>query len=94
MKEAARLDSKLIGLNPTLAICSNPEFGKDSREAEMEHKKREDNLRKFRYREANLLIGTSIVEDGIELPKANLVVRFDAPKSFRSYLFSKVLIFI
>lgn len=84
------MDQRLVGLNPTLAINSNSDFEKDSREAEMEHKKREDNLRKFRYREANLLIGTSIVEDGIELPKANLVIRFDAPKSFRSYLFSKV----
>lgn len=92
LKEVARLDSRLIGLSPTLAICSTAEFGKDSRELEMEHKKREDNLRKFRYREANLLIATAIVEGGIELPKANLVVRFDAPKSFRSYLLSKVML--
>jgi len=90
LKEAARVDPGLVGLNPTLAICSNPDYGKESREAEMENKKREENLRKFRYREANLLIGTSIIEDGVELPKANLVIRFDLAKSFRSYLFSKV----
>ena len=90
LKQAADVDEKLVGLNPTIAISSNPDFSKDSREAEMEYKKREESLRKFRYREANFLVGTSLLEDVIELPKANLVIRFDESKSFRSYLFSKV----
>lgn len=89
MKEASFSDPKLTGLNPTIAIDPNPEYAKDSREAEMEHKRREECLKKFRYREANILIGTALLEEGIELPKANLVIRFDPAKSFRSYLFSK-----
>ncbi|ODN02294.1 Endoribonuclease Dcr-1 [Orchesella cincta] len=89
LKEASFSDRRLVGLNPTIAIDPNPEYAKDSREAEMEHKRREECLKKFRYREANVLIGTSLLEEGIELPKANLVVRFDPAKSFRSYLFSK-----
>jgi endoribonuclease Dicer len=91
LREAADVDDKLIGLSPTIALSSNPEYEKDSREAEIEYKRREENLRKFRYREANFLVGTSLLEDGIELPKANLVIRFDESKSFRSYLFSKVI---
>ncbi|CAL8072692.1 unnamed protein product [Orchesella dallaii] len=89
LKEASFSDRRLVGLNPTIAIDPNPEYAKDSREAEMEHKRREECLKKFRYREANVLIGTSLLEEGIELPKANLVIRFDPAKSFRSYLFSK-----
>lgn len=89
LREASFADPKLLGLNPTIAIDPNPEYAKDSREAEMEHKRREECLKRFRYREANILIGTSLLEEGIELPKANLVIRFDPAKSFRSYLFSK-----
>lgn len=88
--EAAEADPSLVGLCPTIAVPSNPEYDKESPEAEIEYKKREESLRKFRYREANVLIGTSLLEDGIELPKANLVIRFDESTSFRSYLFSKV----
>ena len=53
-------------------------------------KKQEEILRKFRQREINLLISTSLLEEGIDVPKCNLVVRFDHPTDYRSYLQSKV----
>lgn len=46
-------------------------------------------LRKFRAHETNLLIATSIVEEGVDIPKCNLVVRFDLPTDYRSYVQSK-----
>ncbi|KAG7269208.1 hypothetical protein CRUP_013210 [Coryphaenoides rupestris] len=46
-------------------------------------------LRKFRAHETNLLIATSIVEEGVDIPKCNLVVRFDLPSEYRSYVQSK-----
>lgn len=46
-------------------------------------------LRKFRAHETNLLIATSIVEEGVDIPKCNLVVRFDLPTEYRSYVQSK-----
>ena len=85
----AESDPKLVGLRSVIALPLSNNYGDDSDEAEREYKRREDSLRRFRYREANLLIGTTLLEEGIELPKANLVVRFDEPMSFRSYLFSK-----
>ncbi|XP_051503207.1 endoribonuclease Dicer-like isoform X2 [Myxocyprinus asiaticus] len=56
---------------------------------EVEFRKQEEVLRKFRAHETNLLIATSIVEEGVDIPKCNLVVRFDLPTEYRSYVQSK-----
>lgn len=58
----------------------------ESREAEHEHKTQEEVLRKFRCHECNILIATSVLEQGCDLPKCNLVVRFDLPRTFHSYI--------
>ena len=60
-----------------------------STETEMNFKKQENVLRHFRQHKFNLLIATCIVEEGLDIPKCNLVCRFDFPKSFRSYVQSK-----
>lgn len=56
---------------------------------DMSWKKQEKILRKFRSRDFNLLIATSVVEEGLDVPKCNLVVRFDFPKTYQSYIQSK-----
>ncbi|XP_067013187.2 endoribonuclease Dcr-1 [Anabrus simplex] len=58
----------------------------DPREAEIEHRKQEEVLKRFRMRECNLLIGTSVLEEGIDIPKCNLVIHFDVPLMYRSYV--------
>ncbi|KAJ9599475.1 hypothetical protein L9F63_010045, partial [Diploptera punctata] len=40
-------------------------------------------------RECNLLVGTSVLEEGIDVPKCNLVIHFNVPKVYRSYVQSK-----
>lgn len=55
----------------------------------MNFKKQENVLRHFRQHKFNLLIATCIVEEGLDIPKCNLVCRFDFPKTFRSYVQSK-----
>ncbi|RUS80555.1 hypothetical protein EGW08_011695 [Elysia chlorotica] len=52
-------------------------------------KRQEEALRKFRTQEVNLVIATPELEEGIDIPKCNLVVRFDPPKDYRSYTLSK-----
>ncbi|CAG9816847.1 unnamed protein product [Phaedon cochleariae] len=59
---------------------------KEPREAELEHKTQEEVLRKFRCHECNILIATSVLEQGCDLPKCNLVIRFDLPTTFHSYI--------
>lgn len=56
------------------------------RDIEHEHKRQEEVLKKFRIHECNLLISTSIIEEGIDIPKCNFVMRFDFPKNYQSYV--------
>ncbi|KAH1023571.1 hypothetical protein HUJ04_012751 [Dendroctonus ponderosae] len=65
------------------------DISKEPREAEQEHKIQEEVLRKFRCHECNILVATAVLEQGCDLPKCNLVVRFDLPQTFHSYIQSK-----
>lgn len=44
---------------------------------------------RFRQRECNVLIGTKVLEAGIDLPRCNLVINYNIPLSYKSYLRSK-----
>ncbi|KAH8381846.1 hypothetical protein KR009_000631 [Drosophila setifemur] len=58
----------------------------EPKEAELEHRRQEEVLKRFRMHDCNLLIGTSVLEEGIDVPKCNLVVRWDPPTTYRSYV--------
>lgn len=61
----------------------------DSKAAESEHRMQEEILQRYRSHNCNILISTSVLEQGCDIPKCNLVVRFDLPKTFQSYVKSK-----
>nr|AQX45495.1 Dicer-2 [Artemia franciscana] len=46
-------------------------------------------MSRFRSGECNTLISTSVLEEGIDVKACNIVVRFDLPLNFRSYIQSK-----
>lgn len=87
---AVKLDPELSSIKSNFVI-GHGTGGKVnySSYTEMNFKKQEKVLRKFRRREFNLLIATSVVEEGLDIPKCNVVCRFDFPKNFRSYVQSK-----
>ncbi|XP_059486205.1 endoribonuclease Dcr-1 [Neocloeon triangulifer] len=69
--------------------ASLAEEGEQVKDLEKEHRKQEEVLKRFRLRECNLLVCTPVVEESVELPKCNLVIRFDPPSSFKSMVQSR-----
>lgn len=84
--EVSRHDPDLKFLNVQYTINKIADPITEAKEAESEHRKQEEVLKKFRMHECNLLISTAVLEEGFDLPKCNLVVRWDPPKSYRSYV--------
>ncbi|XP_057322271.1 endoribonuclease Dcr-1 isoform X2 [Microplitis mediator] len=84
--EIAKCDDDLNYLSPLYTTERTHEEKTNCQDPEMEHRKQEEVLKRFRIHECNLLIATAILEEGIEIPKCNFVMRFDFPKSYRSYV--------
>ncbi|XP_021568565.1 endoribonuclease Dicer [Carlito syrichta] len=90
IKEAGKQDPELAYISSN--FITGHGIGKNqprNKQMEAEFRKQEEVLRKFRAHETNLLIATSVVEEGVDIPKCNLVVRFDLPTEYRSYVQSK-----
>ncbi|XP_074599863.1 endoribonuclease Dcr-1 [Brevipalpus obovatus] len=51
--------------------------------------KKEDTLLKFRRHNINLLIASSVLEEQLDIPRCNMVMRYDVPENFVSFLNSK-----
>uniref|UniRef100_A0A182N750 ribonuclease III n=1 Tax=Anopheles dirus TaxID=7168 RepID=A0A182N750_9DIPT len=83
--EISRSQREFEFISPQYTVdkVANPQT--DAHHAALEHRKQEEVLKRFRMHECNLLIGTSVLEEGIELPKCNLVVRWNSPSNYRSY---------
>ncbi|XP_046985158.1 endoribonuclease Dcr-1-like [Schistocerca americana] len=89
LNEIRRNDEDYSFVAPQYTVDKEADPLTEPREAETEHRKQEEVLKRFRMRECNLLIGTSVLEEGIDIPKCNLVIRFDVPSMYRSYVQSK-----
>lgn len=89
LKEMSRRHPQLRFLCPNFIMGRRNGVFDDSQEAQLEHRKQEEVLRRFRMHECNLLLATGSVDDSVDLPRCNLVVRLDPPNDFRSYAQSK-----
>lgn len=61
----------------------------DSIETLIGRKNNKKVLEQFRQHKINLIIATSVLEEGIDLPECNLVIRYDTPTTFLSYVQTK-----
>ncbi|KAM7276585.1 hypothetical protein ACFE04_018451 [Oxalis oulophora] len=52
-------------------------------------KEQKETLQAFRSGKINLLFTTDVVEEGIDIPNCSCVIRFDLPKTVRSYVQSR-----
>lgn len=84
--EASKCDAGLNFLMVQYTVDRAADPVTESKQAENEHRRQEEVLKRFRMHACNLLIGTSVLEEGIELPKCNLVIRWDPPNTYRSYV--------
>ena len=60
-----------------------------STETGMNYKKQKEKLKEFRSGSLNVLVGTSVIEEGVDIPQCNLVVMFDFPQDYRAYIQSR-----
>ncbi|KAF8797027.1 Endoribonuclease Dicer like protein [Argiope bruennichi] len=58
-------------------------------ETSMSEKLQQKKLKDFREKQLNVLVATQVLEEGMDIRQCNLVVRFDLPADFRSYVQSK-----
>ncbi|KAG5868387.1 hypothetical protein JTB14_013589 [Gonioctena quinquepunctata] len=52
-------------------------------------KKNKQVLQEFADKELNVLVATDVLEEGVDIPKCTLVIKFDKPEDYRSYIQSK-----
>lgn len=52
-------------------------------------KKNKEVIEAFRNKEINVLVSSSVLEEGVDMQKCSLVVRFDLPDDYRGYVQSK-----
>lgn len=89
LKDLSRSDDAYSFLMPQYATdLSEDEL--EGLDFDVESKRQEDSLRRFRMKECNLLISSSLLELGVDNVRCNLVVSFDIPKTFKQYTSYKV----
>lgn len=64
-------------------------FMPDSIETLLGNKNNKKVLDRFKRDEINLIVATSVLEEGIDLQECNLVVCYDTPTTFRAYVQTK-----
>ncbi|XP_014251027.1 endoribonuclease Dicer isoform X2 [Cimex lectularius] len=61
----------------------------NTRELLLEKKSNLETLKRFSSHITNVLFASDVIEEGIDIPLCNKVIKFDVPKTYRSYIQSK-----
>ena len=77
----------VAGDTRNLALKQN--FAKDMQEKKLFDDKNDKTINLFKIGKINCLICTAIMEEGIDVKRCNLVIRFDKIETFRSYIQAK-----
>ena len=86
-------DRDLVSLSTDFAFSPGSNLNvKDPQQREIVNNNRQrlkETLAKFKDGRINTLIATSVIEEGLDVRTCNLVIKFDFPMTFRSYVQSK-----
>ncbi|XP_049872216.1 endoribonuclease Dicer [Pectinophora gossypiella] len=90
LKEVKECNPKEFGfLNHDFIVGFNINPFKCTREQFYTKKASQTALLKFSNKELNCIISTSVLEEGVDIPQCLLVLRYDPPLEYRSYIQSK-----
>ena len=81
-------DFKSLPICPDFMIGNNSTLP-ESIEAILDNKWNHLVVQRFKKGITNLIVASSVLEEGIDLQMCNLVISYDAPESYRSYIQSK-----
>lgn len=87
-KRYAELQPESFPIRPDFVVGVNSELP-ESIDDILKHNTNKFAVEKFRLKETNCICTSSVLEEGMDLQMCNLVVMYDYPLTFRSYLQSK-----
>ncbi|CAL4104017.1 unnamed protein product, partial [Meganyctiphanes norvegica] len=79
----------LAWVKPRYVVGVSCRPGVDIHLAELELRKQKKALEEFRKGICNIIVTTSVLEEGVDVRKCNIVLRFDLPQNFRAYVQSR-----
>ncbi|XP_015183335.1 PREDICTED: endoribonuclease Dicer isoform X2 [Polistes dominula] len=89
LKDLHATDEEYKFLIPDYMVGYNKNPFKNSKEVLCNSKWNKEVLQRFRNGLSNCVISTDVLDEGVDIPTCTLIVRFDLPTDFRSYMQSK-----
>lgn len=89
LKSLSACDPEFSYIKPNFMVGYNCDPTADTRETLYLAKKNKQILESFTNKEINVLVASDVLEEGVDIPKCTLVIKFDKPTNYRSYIQSK-----
>ncbi|EEZ99277.1 dicer-2 isoform X1 [Tribolium castaneum] len=87
--KASQVDPKFYHIKSNFVVGNKNNPYNDTRENLYITKKNREVLNSFVSKEINVLVSSNVLEEGVDIPKCTLVIKFDKSEDYRSYIQSK-----
>ncbi|KAG5875418.1 hypothetical protein JTB14_005316 [Gonioctena quinquepunctata] len=85
----SKCDPEFSHVKPNFMVGYNCNPYNDTRESMFSAKKNKEVLNSFSNKGINILVASDVLEEGVDIPMCTLVIKYDKPKDYRSYIQSK-----
>ncbi|CAD5218774.1 unnamed protein product [Bursaphelenchus okinawaensis] len=89
LKALSKAYSKYNFIKPDYVIGRQGNVLNNDEDVKIANKRQETIIKRFRQAELNILVSTSVLEEGIDIKSCNCVIRFTPPQKFKSYIQSR-----